>query len=153
MEIITYVGCGLSLTAEVLTIIAYCTLTWVYKHNSDCVSNCGKRQEKGRIQAHVESPLSLLHRSARRYTNETLSPMRDISPLLTHKGQPQHRELHALLFSRVGSSTSHIEIINMKGICETGPTVYSPYPRRLESLIVCWCNYKGTTFYSVILIP
>ncbi|XP_067048242.1 adhesion G protein-coupled receptor E3-like [Acropora muricata] len=27
MEIITYVGCGLSLTAEVLTIIAYCTLT------------------------------------------------------------------------------------------------------------------------------
>ncbi|XP_067046688.1 adhesion G-protein coupled receptor D1-like isoform X1 [Acropora muricata] len=27
MEIITYVGCGLSLTAEILTIIAYCTLT------------------------------------------------------------------------------------------------------------------------------
>ncbi|XP_044181264.1 adhesion G protein-coupled receptor L4-like [Acropora millepora] len=27
MEIITYVGCGLSLTAEVLTVIAYCTLT------------------------------------------------------------------------------------------------------------------------------
>ena len=37
--------------------------------------------------------------------------------------------------------------------CETGPTVYSPYPRRLESLIICWRNYKGSTLYSVILRP
>ena len=37
--------------------------------------------------------------------------------------------------------------------CETGPPAYSPYPRRLESLTICWCNYKGSTFYSVILRP
>ena len=37
--------------------------------------------------------------------------------------------------------------------CETGPTVYSPYPKRHESLTICWCNYKGNTFYSVILRP
>ena len=37
--------------------------------------------------------------------------------------------------------------------CETGPPAYSPYPRRLESLNICWCNYKGSTFYSVILRP
>ena len=30
--------------------------------------------------------------------------------------------------------TSRIEFMNMEGVCETGPTVYSPYPRRLESL-------------------
>lgn len=32
--------------------------------------------------------------------------------------------------------------------CETGPPLYSP--RRLESLAICWCNYKGSTSYSVI---
>ena len=42
--------------------------------------------------------------------------------------------------------------MNMEDICETGHTVYSPYPRRLESLIICGCNYKDSTFSSVILI-
>ena len=40
--------------------------------------------------------------------------------------------------------------MNIEDTCETGPTVYIPYPRRLESLTLCGCNYKGSTFSSVI---
>ena len=32
---------------------------------------------------------------------------------------------------------------------ETGPTVYRPYPRRLESLTYYRCHSKGSTFSSV----
>ena len=37
--------------------------------------------------------------------------------------------------------------------CETGPTVFCPYPRRLECLTNCRCHIKGSTFSSVILRP
>ena len=30
----------------------------------------------------------------------------------------------------------------MNKVCETGPPVYRPYPRRLESPIICRCYYK-----------
>ena len=35
--------------------------------------------------------------------------------------------------------------------CETGPTVFRPYPRRLENVTVCRCHCKDSTFSSVIL--
>ena len=49
----------------------------------------------------------------------------------------------------VGSLTSH-KVIMDKG-CETWPTIYRPYPRRLDSLTICRYHYKGSTFSSVIL--
>ena len=51
-----------------------------------------------------------------------------------------------LLESCVGSLTSHIELISKEGICETGPTVSSPYLRRLVNLTICGCHCKSSIF-------
>ena len=34
---------------------------------------------------------------------------------------------------------------------ETGPTAYSPYPKKFECFTICRCNHNGSTLSSVIL--
>ena len=36
--------------------------------------------------------------------------------------------------------------------CERGPTVCCPYTRRLESLTVCRCHCKGSTFWPWVFV-
>ena len=61
----------------------------------------------------------------------------------TRKGWPHHRGLRPLLFSNsdVGSFTSHknksVEVL------WDGTYGFRPYPRRLESLTICRCHFKG----------
>ena len=58
----------------------------------------------------------------------------------TRKGWPHHR----------GRVLLHPTRTNLGRSCETRHTVFRPYPRRLESLTICRCHYKGSTFLSVI---
>ena len=38
--------------------------------------------------------------------------------------------------------------MNMEVICGTGPPAYHPYPRTLERLTICGCNYKAALLLS-----
>ena len=42
---------------------------------------------------------------------------------------------------------------NQRKCCETGLSVFRPYPKTLESLTICRCHYKGSAFFSVIKRP
>ena len=46
----------------------------------------------------------------------------------------------------------HVPQYKCKG-CETVPTAYCLYPRRLERWTICRCHYKGSTFSSVVQGP
>ena len=80
------------------------------------------------------------------------APVRALnSPPPPMRERPPHQELHQspnLYKQWVGSLMPH-RIYICKG-CKTGPMVYRPNPRRLESLTVCRCLFKGSTLFTVI---
>ena len=59
--------------------------------------------------------------------------------------RPTHRWLRALLFP------NSVNLLYVQGLCMwDGFTVYRRYPRRLESLTVCRCHYKGRPSSTVM---
>ena len=66
---------------------------------------------------------------------------------------PQHRELHTLLFTNsVWVILCPTGLWTLKG-CETGLRFIVLIREDLKVLTICGCNYKGSTFSSVILRP
>ena len=76
-----------------------------------------------------------------------------ISPFWSHPHtHPPTRPLHVPYSFRQVRGFFNVPCLTLK-MQETGPTVFRPYPRRLGCLTICRCNYKGSTFSSVILRP
>ena len=69
---------------------------------------------------------------------------------VSDEDRPQHRELRPLLFSNSVWVLERPTELNVNKVCETGPPVYRPYPRRLKSLIIWRSHYKNSTLSSVI---
>ena len=78
-------------------------------------------------------------------------PTHDVNDVMC-EGWPQHRGLRPLLFSNsgVGSFTSYKNQISLSAVKRDLRFSSLQYPKRLESLLVCRCHYKGSTFFSVI---
>ena len=82
--------------------------------------------------------------------------------------QPMHEMYNETMKLQIDHNTGNYIPYSFRQVCrffnvpcwpctlkmqETGPEIYSPYPRRLECQTICWYNYKGSTFFSVILRP
>ena len=55
--------------------------------------------------------------------------------------------------TRPDHNTGNFVPYSLREVQATGPTVYRPFPRRLERITICRCHCKGSTFYSAILRP
>ena len=73
----------------------------------------------------------------------------------TRETRPDHYTGNSVPYSYdkcMGSLTSPAYYITLK-MQEMGPTIYHPYPRRLEHLTIRRCHCKGSMFSLVTLRP
>ena len=74
-------------------------------------------------------------------------------PQPDHTTWPHHPGLHPLIFFRtVVWILLHPTWTDQWKCCETGPTIFLPYPRRQNNLTICRCHYKGSTKSSQLFI-
>ena len=107
------------------------------------------------VVRHVHTLFTGSHYDIKR-RNVRLSLYSGISLQITHLSQERLATLPAFtsptLFEQWCGFFSILLEPDTWECCETRPTVFCPYPRRLESLTVCLCHYKGSTVFSVISV-
>ena len=94
---------------------------------------------------HVKAPLAVVINTYFDLTHPPTQPTHKCKGQMKSdrdRGRPPHRDYVLYSFRTVCGLFNVPQIIRNK-CCETGPMVYRPYPRRLESLSVCRCHYKG----------
>ena len=120
---------------------------------------CNKLRSAGQEQAidiYLASPIlgrvTATARAANHWGPVTVPLPPPPHPTMT-AGPPNRGTMSPTLYEQCVGSLKSQRIYYMCKDCETGPTVYLPHPSRLKILTVCRCLEKGSTFFSVILIP
>ena len=100
---------------------------------------------------HVKAPLAVVVSPYFDLTHPPTQPTYECERQMKSEIEKDHQTGdHVPFFFRTMCGFVNVPQTIRNECFETGPTIYRPYLRRLESLTICRCHYKGGTFSSLI---